>query len=61
MRTRSRSRSADRTRRIKESSLTISLWAYAELFGLDTPWSEDFENGSPYGTVRAKDPFVASS
>ena len=60
MRTRSRSRSADRTR-IKESSLTISLWAYAELFGLDTPWSEDFENGSLYGTVRAKDPFVASS
>ena len=35
------------------------LWAYAERFGLDTVWSEDFENGRLYGRVRTKDPFVA--
>lgn len=34
------------------------LWAYAERFGLDTLWSEDFENGRLYGRVRARDPFV---
>ena len=37
------------------------LWAYAERFGLDTLWSEDFENGRLYGRVRARDPFVASA
>lgn len=36
------------------------LWAYAERFGLDTLWSEDFENGRLYGRVRTRDPFVAS-
>ena len=35
------------------------LWAYAERFGLDTLWSEDFEHGRLYGRVRTKDPFVA--
>jgi predicted nucleic acid-binding protein len=35
------------------------MWAYAERFGLDTLWSEDFENGRLYGRVRASDPFVA--
>jgi predicted nucleic acid-binding protein len=34
------------------------LWAYAERFGLDTLWSEDFENGRLYGRVRASNPFV---
>lgn len=33
------------------------LWAYAERFGLDTLWSEDFQNGRLYGRVRARDPF----
>jgi predicted nucleic acid-binding protein len=37
------------------------LWAYAERFGLDTLWSEDFENGRLYGRVRAKDPFVTAA
>ena len=36
------------------------MWAYAERFGLDTLWSEDFENGRLYGRVRARDPFVES-
>jgi len=37
------------------------MWAYAERFGLDTLWSEDFENGRLYGRVRSRDPFVASA
>ena len=36
------------------------LWAYAERFGLDTLWSEDFEDGRLYGRVRARDPFSTS-
>jgi predicted nucleic acid-binding protein len=34
------------------------MWAYAERFGIDTLWSEDFEHGRFYGRVRATDPFV---
>jgi predicted nucleic acid-binding protein len=34
------------------------LWAYAERFGLDTLWSEDFEDGRRYGRVRVRDPFA---
>jgi predicted nucleic acid-binding protein len=37
------------------------MWAYAERFGLDTLWSEDFENGRLYGRVRTRDPFAASA
>ena len=37
------------------------LWAYAERFGLDTLWSEDFENGRLYGRVRTRDPFLIPS
>lgn len=37
------------------------VWAYAERFGLDTLWSEDFEDGRLYGRVRTRDPFVASA
>ena len=33
------------------------LWAYAEIFGLPEIWSEDFEHGRRYGTVRVVDPF----
>jgi predicted nucleic acid-binding protein len=36
------------------------LWAYAERFGLDTLWSEDFEDGRLYGRVRARNPFIGS-
>ena len=34
------------------------LWAYAEHFGLDTLYSEDFQHGRRYGRVRVIDPFV---
>jgi predicted nucleic acid-binding protein len=34
------------------------MWAYAERFGLETIWSEDFENGRLYGRVTTRDPFV---
>jgi predicted nucleic acid-binding protein len=37
------------------------MWAYAERFGLETLWSEDFEDGRLYGRVRTRDPFLASS
>jgi len=30
------------------------MWAYAERFGLDTLWSENFEDGRLYGRVRAR-------
>lgn len=33
------------------------LWAYAEVYGLAEIWSEDFEHGRRYGTVRVVDPF----
>jgi predicted nucleic acid-binding protein len=34
------------------------MWAYAERYGLDALWSEDFENGRLYGRVRVRDPFI---
>ena len=34
------------------------LWAYAEHFGLAELWSEDFQNGRMYGTVRAVNPLI---
>jgi predicted nucleic acid-binding protein len=34
------------------------LWAYAEFFGLDTLFSEDFEDSRLYGSVRAVNPFL---
>jgi predicted nucleic acid-binding protein len=37
------------------------LWAYAERFGMDTLWSEDFEHGRLYGRVRTRDPFTTAS
>lgn len=36
------------------------LWAYAEANGLDEIFSEDFEHGRYYGSVRAHDPFLAA-
>jgi predicted nucleic acid-binding protein len=43
------------------SWLDAHLWAYAERFGLDVLWSEDFEDGRLYGRVRARDPFADPS
>lgn len=34
------------------------LWAYAERFGFDTIWSEDFEHNRRYGRVRTLNPFL---
>ncbi len=34
------------------------LWAYAEHYGLAELYSEDFEHGRLYGTVRAVNPFL---
>jgi predicted nucleic acid-binding protein len=33
------------------------LWAYAEHYGLPLLYSEDFQHGRTYGTVRVEDPF----
>ncbi len=33
------------------------LWAYAECHGLDVLYSEDFQHGRLYGSVRVVDPF----
>ncbi len=35
------------------------LWAYAEHFGLEILFSEDFQNGRIYGTVKVVNPFLA--
>jgi predicted nucleic acid-binding protein len=35
------------------------LWAYAEYYGLSELYSEDFEHGRLYGTVRAVNPFLS--
>jgi len=34
------------------------LWAYAEHFGMSTIYSEDFQDGRVYGTVRIVNPFL---
>lgn len=34
------------------------LWAYAEHFGLDELWSEDFQHDRLYGGVRVVNPFA---
>lgn len=34
------------------------LWAYAEHFGLDILYSEDFQHDRRYGTVHAVNPFL---
>ena len=35
------------------------LWAYAEHYGLTELVSEDFQHGRLYGSVRARNPFLA--
>lgn len=37
------------------------MWAYADHYGLDTLYSEEFEDGRVYGTVRIVDPFQEQS
>ena len=34
------------------------MWAYAERFGLDELWSDDFQHGRIYGTVQVVNPFI---
>jgi len=34
------------------------LWAYAEFYGLESLYSEDFQHGRLYGTVRTINPFL---
>lgn len=33
------------------------LWSFAEFYGIETLYSEDFQHGRMYGFVRAVDPF----
>ena len=33
------------------------VWAYADEWGLDPLWSEDFQDGRLYGRVRVQNPF----
>lgn len=40
------------------SWLDAHLWAYAERYGMGPIFSEDFQHGRRYGTVRVQDPFV---
>ena len=35
------------------------MWAYAEVNGLETLWSEDYQHGRWYGGVRVLNPFVS--
>ena len=37
------------------------LWAYAEVHGLGEIFSEDFEHGRHYGSVRAVNPFLVAA
>ena len=37
------------------------LWAFAEVNGLPEIFSEDFEHGRHYGSVRVVDPFLAAA
>jgi predicted nucleic acid-binding protein len=45
----------------KLSWFDAHLWAYADERGLDTLWSEDFEDGRLYGRVRVQNPFREST
>lgn len=36
------------------------LWAFAEFYGFEDLYSEDFEHGRRYGTVRVINPFIAT-
>jgi len=45
----------------KLSWFDAHLWAYADERGLDTLWSEDFQDGRLYGRVRVQNPFRGSS
>lgn len=34
------------------------FWSYAEFYGIETLYSEDFQDGRTYGLVRAVNPFA---
>jgi predicted nucleic acid-binding protein len=34
-----------------------AMWAYAEYYGLPVLYSEDYQDGRQYGTVRVENPF----
>jgi predicted nucleic acid-binding protein len=44
----------------KLSWFDAHLWAYADERGLDTLWSEDFQDGRLYGRVKVRNPFRGS-
>jgi predicted nucleic acid-binding protein len=44
----------------KLSWFDAHLWSYADERGLDTLWSEDFQDGRLYGRVRVQNPFSAA-
>jgi predicted nucleic acid-binding protein len=44
----------------KLSWFDAHLWAYADERGLDTLWSEDFQDGRLYGRVKVQNPFGES-
>jgi predicted nucleic acid-binding protein len=41
----------------KMSWFDALIWAYADEHGLDTLWSEDFQEGRLYGRVQVQNPF----
>ena len=45
----------------KLSWFDAHVWAYADERGLDTLWSEDFEDGRLYGRVKVQNPFRGES
>jgi predicted nucleic acid-binding protein len=45
----------------KLSWFDAHLWAYADERGLDTLWSEDFQDGRLYGRVKVQNPFRGES
>jgi predicted nucleic acid-binding protein len=45
----------------KLSWFDAHLWAYADERGLDTLWSEDFQDDRLYGRVRVQNPFRGNS
>jgi predicted nucleic acid-binding protein len=40
------------------SCFDAHMWAYAERYGLEELWSEDFQHGRIYGTVQVVNPFI---
>jgi predicted nucleic acid-binding protein len=45
----------------KLSWFDAHLWAYAEVYGLEEIFSEDFQHGRLYGSVRIRNPFSSGN